>query len=103
MYGYFLELHIIWRSRSLRQIIDLIDADKSQYFAITEFDIVLSFDHQVCFSRKNDRKKGKSVVSFTHEQILIPAKQAKQRWTTLRMSRPLFVGSNLGSNLPSCQ
>ena len=43
--------------------------------------IVLSFDHRVCFlrnifgkrsdlpfSRKSDRKKEKSVVSFTHEQ-----------------------------------
>ena len=41
------------------------------------------------FSRKCDRKKEKSVDSFTHEQVLFAAKQS---WTTLRMSRPLFVG-----------
>ena len=36
-------------SRRLRQIIDLRDTEKSRYFAITEFNIVLSFYHQVCF------------------------------------------------------
>ena len=35
------------------------------------------------------RKKVKSVVSFTHEKNII------SNWTTLRMSRPLFVGSYL--------
>ena len=74
---------IICRSRRLRQIIDLRDTDKSWYFAITEFNnnIVLSFDHWVCFLRnicgkrsnlplscKSNRKKEKSMVSFTHEQ-----------------------------------
>ena len=43
--------------------------------------MVLSFDHRVCykmnklsdlpFSRKSDRKKEKSVVSFAHEQNVI--------------------------------
>ena len=62
--------------------------DKSRYFAITEFNncfIIRSFDHRVwfflrnifgkwsdlSFSRKSDRKKEKSVVSFTHEQNII--------------------------------
>ena len=67
VYGYFLELHIIWRSRSLWQIIDLRDADKSQYFAITEFDIVLSFDHQVCFLM-NILGKRSDLPFFTQER-----------------------------------
>ena len=64
--------------------------------------IVLRSGHRVCFlrnifgkrsdlpfSRKRDRKKEKSVVSFTHEQNIICSQ------TKLRMSRPLFVGSYL--------
>ena len=37
------------------QIIDLRDTDKSPYFEITEFNnnIVLSFDHWVCFLINN--------------------------------------------------
>ena len=31
------------------QITDLREIDKSRYFAITEFNNCLSFDHQVCF------------------------------------------------------
>ena len=41
---------IICQSWRLRQIIDLQDPDKSQYFAVKKFNnIVLSFHHQVCF------------------------------------------------------
>ena len=49
------------------------------------------------FSRKSDRKKDKSVVSFTHEQNIICSQtlEAKHSWTTLSMSRPLFVCSYL--------
>ena len=64
--------------------------------------IVLSFSHRVCFlinifeklpfSHKSDHKKEKNVVSFRHEQNIIAA---KHNWTTLHMSRPLFVGSYL--------
>ena len=36
----------------------------------------------------SDRKKEKSVVSFTHGQNIICS---QTNWTTLRMSRPLFV------------
>ena len=45
------------------------------------------------FGKRSDvlfsRKKVKSVVSFTHEKNII------SNWMTLRMSRPLFVGSHL--------
>ena len=49
------------------------------------------------FSRKSDRKKDKSVVSFTHEQNIICSQtlEPKHSWTTLSMSRPLFVRSYL--------
>ena len=49
------------------------------------------------FSRKSDRKKEKSMVSFTHVQKIICCQtlKAKHSWTALRMSRPLFVGSYL--------
>ena len=65
-------------------IIDLRDTDKSRYFALPRSIIVLSFDHRVCFlmdifrkrcdlpfSPKSDRKKEKSLVSFTREQNII--------------------------------
>ena len=45
------------------------------------------------FSRKSDRKKEKSMVSFTHVQKRLFA--AKHSWTALHMSTPLFVGSYL--------
>ena len=42
------------------------------------------------FSCKSDRKKEKSLVSFTHEQNILFA--AKRGWTTLCiLSKPLFV------------
>ena len=42
------------------------------------------------FSRKSDRKKEKSTVPLRMCRILFSAKQS---WTALRMSRPLFIGS----------
>ena len=91
---------IICRNRRLRQIFELRDTDKSRYFAITEFNNCFiirspglflneylleakrSFSAPVLtlptrsgvelpFSRKSDRKREKSVVSFTHEQNII--------------------------------
>ena len=75
---------IICQSRRLRQIIDLRDTDRSRYFAITEFNYCFiiqspSFFNEylreakgsALFSRKNDCKKEKRVVSFTHEQNII--------------------------------
>ena len=77
---------IICRSRKLRQIIDLRDTDKSRYFAIAESNncFIIRSPSLVCFlmnilgkrsdlpfSRKSDRKKEKSTVSFTHEQNII--------------------------------
>ena len=93
----------------LRQIIDLLATDKSLYFAITEFNncfIIRSpslflmnifgkrSDLPWIFSRNCDRKKEieKNVVSFTHEQNIICSQNS---YTTLRMSRSLFVDSYL--------
>ena len=42
-------------------------------------------------------RRRKRLASFTQEQIII-CSQAKHSWTTLRVSRPLFVG-NKGSYL----
>ena len=47
--------------------IDLRDTDKSQYFAITEFNNVLSFDHRVCFFNEYPWE-GKRSALFTEEQ-----------------------------------
>ena len=42
------------------------------------------------------RAKEENVVSFRHEKKIICSKtEAKQSWTTLRMNRPLLVGSYL--------
>ena len=83
----------------LRQIIDLRDTDKSWYFAITEFNncsIIWSpslfFKEHLreakrsAIFRQERSKKEKSVVS---SRIVLAAKNS---WTTLRMSTPLFVG-----------
>ena len=79
---------IICQTRKLRQIMDLQDTDKSWYFAITKFkncfitrspslffkDYIFGKWSNLPFSRKSDRKKEKSVVSFTHEQNIICSK-----------------------------
>ena len=64
------------------QIIDLRDTDKSLYFSITKFNIVLSFSDQVCFlinifgklpfSRKSDRKKEKRVRFLSCMSRILP-------------------------------
>ena len=83
---------IICRSRRLRQIIDLRDIDKSRYFAITEFNNcfiirspssfflmnILGKRSDLPFSRKSDRKKEKSTVSFTHVQNIICSQTKSQ-------------------------
>ena len=81
----------LWRADQLfaeaegGQIIDLRDTDKSRYFAMTEFNDcfiirspslfflmnILGKRSDLPFSRKSDRKKEKSTVSFTHEQNII--------------------------------
>ena len=68
-----------------------IDCKKVVVNTLLSRKIVLSFDHQVCFlmnifgkrsdlpfSRKSDRKKNKSVVSFTHEQNIICSQTQSQ-------------------------
>jgi len=86
--------------------------NKSRYLAITSSIIVLSFDHLVCFlmnifgkpsdlpfSRKSNRKKEKSVVSFTHEHNII-CSQTQLEDTVHEQSlicRQLFAGHVEGS------
>ena len=48
------------------------------------------------FSRKSNRLKEKSTVSFTHKQNIILF-AAKHCWMALHMSRPLFAGHVVGS------
>ena len=58
---------IICLSLRLRQTIDLRDTDKSRYFAITEFNDCLSFDHRVCFFNEYPWE-GKRSAIFTLER-----------------------------------
>ena len=99
---------VIYRRRRLRKIIDPRDTDKSRYFAITEFNncFILRSPSLFC----NEAKQS-AIIFFTHERsqeggkrgfvyawpeyYLQPNTKAKYSWTTLRMSRPLFVGSYL--------
>ena len=73
------DLLVASRSIQMRQITDLQDTDESQYFAITEFklfyhsitEFVLNYlQSNLLVSYKSDRKKEKSVVSFTHEHTI---------------------------------
>ena len=85
---------IICQSRRLRQIIDLRDTDKSRYFAITE-----SLDLRVWFL--NEAKRPAIFTEVRSQEgekrgfIYAWAVLFAQSWRTLRMSRPLFVGSYL--------
>ena len=85
---------IICQSRRLRQIIDLRDTDKSRYFAITE-----SLDLRVWFL--NEAKRPGIFTEVRSQEgekrgfIYAWAVLFAQSWRTLRMSRPLFVGSYL--------
>ena len=97
---------VIFRSRRLRQIIDLRDTDKSRYFATTEFNNcfiisspslfflmnILGKRSDLPFSRKSDRKKEKSTVSFTHEQNIICSQTLLDG---IAHEQTLFVGSYL--------
>ena len=74
---------IICRSRRLRRTIDLQDTDESWYFVLTEFNIVLSFDHQVSFHILTTSWQLRvaichfsleNVVPLTHEQHIICSK-----------------------------
>ena len=86
---------IICRSRTLRR-----DTDKSQYFVITEFNNCLIIGHRVCFLMntwhfaifKQERLQEGEKCGFIYawEAYFFAV---KHRWTTLRMSRPLFAGS----------
>ena len=96
----------------VKRSVDLQDTDKSRYFAITEFDNVLSLDHRVCFlrnifgertdlpfSHKSDRKKEKSMVSFTHEQNSICSQKQLNdiAHDHTIICRQLFAGHLVGS------
>ena len=98
--------HVKWTIICLRQIIGLPDTDKSQYFAITEFNnTVSSFSDQVCFLInifgklpflcKIDSKKEKSVVSFVHKQNIICSQTQLDNIIALKQTiicRQLFAG-----------
>ena len=85
-HGFSSTTHVLWLPSKQFLLVQSwskcrLPTDKSRYFAITEFNncfIIRSpslfFNYlrsDLPFSRKNDRKKEKSVVSFTHEQNYI--------------------------------
>ena len=100
---------IFCRSRRLRQIIDLRDIDKSQYFAITEFDNC--FYHSITkfvfiFKSLSDSSPEatrhfftESVVTTTHEQNIICSKSHLDSTTHEQtiICRQLFAGHIMGS------
>ena len=104
---------IVCRSRRLRQIIDLWDTDKSRYFATTEFNNcfiiwspslfflmnILGKRSDLPFSRKSDRKKEKSTVSFTHVQNIICSQTQLDGIAHEQtiICRQLFAGHVVGS------
>ena len=77
---------IICRSRRLRQIIDLRDIDKSQYFAITEFDN--------CFIIRSP-----SLFLYLNHSLTAhpkrPAIFSPRAWLQLRMRRILFAANHI--------
>ena len=99
---------IICRSRRLRQIIDLRDIDKSQYFAITDHSIT---DHSITkfvfiFKSLSDSSPEatrhfftESVVTTTHEQNIICSKSHLDSTTHEQtiICRQLFAGHVVGS------
>ena len=87
------------------------DTDKSRYFVITEFNNCFII-HRVCFlrnifgkrsdlpfSRKSDRKKEKSTVSFTHVQNIICSQTQLDGIAHEQtiICRQLFAGHVVGS------
>ena len=105
---------VICQRRRLRQIIDLQDTDKSQYFAITKFNSILFYHlitefiflneypqkrSELPFSCKSDCKKEKSTVSFTHVQNII-CSQTQLNGIAHEQTiicRQLFAGHVVGS------
>ena len=103
---------IICRIQRLRQIIHLRDTDKSRYFAITEFNncfiirspslfikmSILGKRSDLPFS-ESDRRKEKSMVSFTHEQNIICSKTLLDGIAHKQtiICRQLFAGHVVGS------
>ena len=97
---------IICRNRRLRQIIDVRDTGKSLYFAITEFNYCfiirsprLFFNEYLreakrsaLFQARTIARRRKAWFRLCMSRILFAAKHS---WTTLRTSRPLFVGRYL--------
>ena len=97
--------------------IDLRGSEKSQYFAITEFNNnnyrfiirsptcclieILGKQSDLPFSHKSDHKKEKSVVSFTHEQNIIcnqtQLDDIAHDQTIINFCRQLFAGHVVGS------
>ena len=104
---------IICRSRRPRQVIVLRDTDKSRYFAITEFNYcfivrslslfclmnILGKRSDLPFSRRSDRKKEKSTVSFTHAQNIICSQTQLDgiAHEQVIICRQLFAGHVVGS------
>ena len=102
----------LWRADQLfAEADDLRDTDKSRYFVITEFNNCFII-HWVCFlrnifgkrsdlpfSRKSDRKKEKSTVSFTHVQSIIcsQTKLDDIAHEQTIICRQLFAGHVVGS------
>ena len=107
------DLSVVSRSIiRLRQIIDLRDADKSRCFAITEFNNcfiirspsfflrnIFGKRSDLPFSRKSDRKKEKSTVSFTHVQNIICSQTQLDGIAHEQtiICRQLFAGHVVGS------
>ena len=92
---------IIFRSRKLRQIIDLRDTGKSRYSAITEIN-VLSFDHQVRFYILLTSWQLRYAIShflwfqLLISRILFAAKHKHEHERTI-ICRQLFAGHLVGS------
>ena len=94
-----------------KQLMCELDTDKSRYFVITEFNNCFII-HRVCFlrnifgkrsdlpfSRKSDRKKEKSTVSFTHVQNIICSQTQLDGIAHEQtiICRQLFAGHVVGS------
>ena len=78
-----------------------LDNDKSRYFVITEFNNNWFIIWSTCISSESKaichfRTRRKAWVLLRMSRILLqPNAKANHSWTTLCMSRPLFVGSYL--------
>ena len=101
-------------SRSIIRLRQIIDLRESRYFAITEFNNcfiirspslfffwmnILGKRSDLLFSRKSDRKKEKSTVSFTHVQNIICSQTQLDGIAHEQtiICRQLFAGHVVGS------